>query len=100
MNVDERCKAIPYRGEIFNNTPCLRRAVENGYCRQHNPDAVTARQKKREREWSKKWREQEKQRTRQYEIDAIKTALYDAACARFPDVPKKAVDLIMRGEVK
>ncbi len=44
MSIDPtRCKEQVWSGSVFHSRQCNRKAVKDGYCNQHHPDAVKAR---------------------------------------------------------
>ena len=57
MEYVERCsEEVAQKGMSFAKyVRCSRKAVKDGYCRQHHPDAVKARKDKREAAAEKKW---------------------------------------------
>jgi hypothetical protein len=42
----DRCKEAVYAPGMFRSSQCAKYAVKEGYCAQHHPDAVKARQEK------------------------------------------------------
>jgi hypothetical protein len=62
----ERCSTLVVpsndRWGAFHRNPCKRKAWKDGYCRQHHPDTVAARQAKQSDEWEKKYKLENKER--------------------------------------
>ena len=68
--IDGRCKKIIIDG--FFSYQCQRKAAEDGYCKQHNPERVNARKKAREERWQKEWDDNEHRiRIRNKEREAL-----------------------------
>ncbi len=45
----EHCKTMVYSSELFGRSyQCQRKAVKDGYCKQHHPDSVEKRKQKSE----------------------------------------------------
>lgn len=64
-----QCKetVIRYTGTWPHAGRCSRKAVRDGYCKQHHPDAVAERERQREERWQKEqenspWRALERAR--------------------------------------
>jgi hypothetical protein len=51
--MSEQCKKTIY-GDWGRHRGCSRNATKDGYCKQHHPDAVAARGKKRDDDYEKK----------------------------------------------
>lgn len=49
------CQKRVYDERGFHSSRCSRKAVRDGWCKQHHPDAVKARQEKSEKEYREKW---------------------------------------------
>lgn len=47
----EKCKERIYPERAWKSVQCSRKAVKDGYCRQHHPDAVKARLEKSNARW-------------------------------------------------
>ena len=57
--MSEQCKMEVWRG--FHTYQCSRKAVKNGYCKQHHPDTVAARKAASMAKWQREndeWRNQ------------------------------------------
>jgi hypothetical protein len=52
---EDRCSADVHDGGRWPSHRCSRRAVNDGYCRQHHPDAVAARQYAADERYREKW---------------------------------------------
>ncbi|MFA5387837.1 MAG: hypothetical protein WC322_05665 [Candidatus Paceibacterota bacterium] len=53
---NERCKEyVPDGGRCVTFHQCYRRAVRDGYCKQHHPEAVAERARKSDELYRKKW---------------------------------------------
>ncbi len=53
--MSEECKQRIFGGNSFHGHPCTRKAVKDGYCRQHHPDSVEERRKKSAQRWEDQW---------------------------------------------
>lgn len=53
----DQCKKTIYTGTWARSSQCSRKAVADGYCKQHHPDSVKARREKS----AARWEEQRKQ---------------------------------------
>jgi hypothetical protein len=60
------CKASVWIPGRFGGTSCSRKAVQDGYCKQHHPASEKARRTKRDQEWAAKQRGIELQSTVHY----------------------------------
>lgn len=49
----EQCKEMVFRD--YHSYRCSRKAVQDGYCRQHHPDVVKARADAAQAKWDAKW---------------------------------------------
>jgi hypothetical protein len=47
----EQCKELVYRRHCWRRTPCRRAAWKDGYCLQHHPDTVAARDAEKDRRY-------------------------------------------------
>ena len=54
MSEEAYCKKRVYGGS-WGGSPCSRRAKRDGFCTQHHPDAVTARQRKSKEKHDADW---------------------------------------------
>jgi hypothetical protein len=52
---DNRCKTKVWPQGEFHSHRCNFKAVKDGYCKKHHPDAVEARRKASEERWRIKW---------------------------------------------
>ena len=55
MSERERCKAQVSDSVGWHHFQCSRYAVKDGYCKQHHPDAVAARQAESDRRAQERW---------------------------------------------
>ena len=46
-----RCKEMVYRQHTWRSSACTRKAWKDGFCKQHHPDTVKARNEARRRVW-------------------------------------------------
>ena len=59
IDLTERCKERVHAARSFNGHPCSRKAVRDGYCKQHHPEAVKARAEARKAESDAFWAQHE-----------------------------------------
>lgn len=71
---DQQCRKRVYGG-TYTGHQCTRKAVKDGYCKQHHPDTVKAKQDERDAKWKK---ERAERRTKAAHETAIR-----AFCAGF-----------------
>ena len=53
MTEKQKCRADVHRG--YHSSPCLRNAWKDGYCKQHHPDTVAARDAAAKKRFDAKW---------------------------------------------
>jgi len=51
---DDKCKETVWRSELWRSTQCQNNIWEDGYCKQHHPETIAARQDKRDTEFKMK----------------------------------------------
>lgn len=86
------CKAIVHQGRGFSYQ-CLRNAKIDGWCKQHHPDAVKARQEESDRKFREKMANlpEVRLRARLNEVIEQRDALL-AVCERFIEIEREADD--------
>lgn len=62
-----RCRKHVYGGSYMGHQ-CSRKAVKDGYCKQHHPDAVKAKKEAREKQWEQEWAERKRRHEREKAI--------------------------------
>lgn len=62
---DGRCKERVFPDSRFGDHQCLRKAVKDGWCKQHHPDAVAARRNTEALRYEQKLKEDHQRRIRQ-----------------------------------
>ena len=77
--MSENCKEKIWNG--YDRCRCSRRAVTDGYCKQHHPDAKARRRKKQDAKWRLE-RESEKANTRLRAIRLLESELCESCLAR------------------
>ncbi len=65
---NKKCKKRVYQG--WHDYPCSRKAIKDGYCKQHHPDSVKARQEKSD----KRYREEGYRRAKMYAFSFVEEA--------------------------
>ncbi len=52
--IKDNCKEKIYRPSMWRSVPCSRKAVKDGFCKQHHPDSIKEREEKSKKEYDKK----------------------------------------------
>ena len=79
--MSENCKElVAERGAWGERYPCARKAVTDGYCKQHHPDSVKARDKATRDRWAEESKVNNERWDKERE-DARKARAYDALMA-------------------
>jgi len=73
----EQCKEQMFKDWHFHQ--CSRKAVKDGYCKQHHPDSVKARADAAQAKWDARWAKVDKKKR----IAAADAGLFDAVDALF-----------------
>lgn len=82
-----RCMKEVYYPGGFHTYRCRRKAVKDGWCKQHHPEAERARREKSDREWKAKWdnspvmqlkRKEEEMRSLALRLDTARNKLQEA----------------------
>lgn len=55
MEEKDRCQKRVYDHTGFHSVRCSRKAVKDGFCKQHHPDTVKARQERSDKAWREKF---------------------------------------------
>jgi hypothetical protein len=79
----ENCKAEVYDPLRWKHFGCRRKASKDGFCKQHHPDSVAERQRKRDEKYELEqqkspWATIEKLKNRIAELEAAQKAVVDA----------------------
>jgi hypothetical protein len=68
----DRCKEMVYDPQGWHGQRCSRRAAKDGFCKQHHPDAVRARQEKSAQECKERTR-----RSPLYRLTVMESAIVE-----------------------
>jgi len=89
------CREIVYGDRDFSGHQCARRAVKEGYCKQHHPDAKKARQEASEKKWRDECAATKKRHAdEEAAAEAVIQARINTALVDFREEAAKIVDEI------
>ena len=93
--MSEQCKEGVWRD--WSSGKCARKAVKDGYCKQHHPDAVKERQEKSSARWEEKFNNSDSAKLRRA-LDTIEAQ--KAEIAELVELLKECISRRMDGELE